>query len=68
MTRARDVANVLTAANVLSTDVEAAALIIATVPLQTGNTGKYLSTNGTTASWESVTTDPTPTTFLLMGA
>lgn len=38
------------------------------LPSQTGNSGKYLTTDGTTASWASVTTDPTPTMFLLMGA
>jgi hypothetical protein len=54
MTRARDVANVLTAANVLSTDAEAAALIIASVPLQSGNSGKYLKTNGSTTNWDTV--------------
>jgi hypothetical protein len=38
------------------------------LPSQTGNDGKYLTTDGSTASWGSVTTDPTPTVFLLMGA
>jgi len=38
------------------------------LPSQTGNNGYYLTTNGTTASWAAVTTDPTPTVFLLMGA
>ena len=38
------------------------------VPSQSGNSGKYLTTNGSAASWGSVTTDPTPTVFLLMGA
>lgn len=39
-----------------------------TLPTQTGESGKYLTTNGTTASWASVTTDPNPSVFLLMGA
>lgn len=39
-----------------------------TLPTQTGNGGKYLTTDGSTASWASVTTDPTPTAFLTMGA
>jgi hypothetical protein len=39
-----------------------------TLPDQSGNTGKYLTTDGTTATWESIVTDPTPTVFLLMGA
>jgi hypothetical protein len=38
------------------------------LPSQTGNNGKYLTTDGTNPSWASVTTDPTPTMFLLMGA
>jgi hypothetical protein len=37
------------------------------VPTQTGNSGKYLTTNGTSASWAEVTTDPTPTAFMLGG-
>jgi hypothetical protein len=44
-----------------------------TAPSQSGNSGKYLTTNGTTTSWGSVSAsgggeDPTPTVFLLMGA
>jgi len=38
------------------------------LPSQTGNSGKYLTTNGTTASWAAVATDPTPSVFMLMGA
>lgn len=38
------------------------------LPSQTGNAGKYLTTDGSTASWAVITTDPTPTAFLLMGA
>lgn len=38
------------------------------LPSQTGNSGKYLTTDGSTASWATITTDPTPTVFLLMGA
>ena len=38
------------------------------VPSQTGHSGKYLSTNGTTSSWQEIVTDPTPQIFLLMGA
>lgn len=37
-------------------------------PAQAGNAGKYLTTNGSVASWASVTTDPTPTVFMMMGA
>jgi hypothetical protein len=38
------------------------------LPSQTGNSGKYLTTNGSSASWATVTTDPTKQIFLLMGA
>lgn len=38
------------------------------VPSQATHSGKYLTTNGTAASWASVVTDPTPTVFMLMGA
>lgn len=38
------------------------------LPSQTGNGGKYLTTDGTTASWASVTTDPTADIFMMMGA
>ena len=38
------------------------------LPTQTGNTGKYLTTDGSTASWASVTTDPTADIFMMMGA
>jgi hypothetical protein len=38
------------------------------LPDQSGNSGKYLTTDGSTASWAAVQTDPTPTMFLLMGA
>jgi hypothetical protein len=37
------------------------------LPSQTGNSGKYLTTNGTAASWASVTTDPNPNIFMLGG-
>lgn len=38
------------------------------LPSQTGQAGNYLTTNGTTASWATITTDPTPQVFMLMGA
>lgn len=38
-------------------------------PSQAGNAGKYLTTDGNAASWGTITIpDPTPTSFLLMGA
>jgi hypothetical protein len=39
-----------------------------TLPTQSGNAGKYLTTDGTAASWATITTDPTPSVFLMMGA
>jgi hypothetical protein len=38
------------------------------LPSQTGNNGKYLTTDGSTASWGAITTDPNPSIFMLMGA
>lgn len=42
------------------------------LPSQTGNSGKYLTTDGSVASWGTITipaqTDQTPTVFMLMGA
>jgi hypothetical protein len=37
------------------------------LPSQSGNSGKYLTTDGTTASWATASTDATPTAFLLGG-
>ena len=37
------------------------------LPDQSGNAGKYLTTDGTDASWETITTDPNPQIFMLMG-
>ena len=38
------------------------------LPSQSGNDGKYLTTNGSTTSWGAITTDPNPSIFMLMGA
>lgn len=37
------------------------------LPDQSGNAGKYLTTDGTNASWDEITTDPNPQIFMLMG-
>jgi hypothetical protein len=37
------------------------------LPAQAGNAGEYLTTNGVSASWEPIVTDPTPTVFLFGG-
>jgi hypothetical protein len=56
-------------ANITDTRVAVTSnLDISSLPSQTGNNGKYLTTNGTAASWATITTDPTTTVFLLMGA
>lgn len=38
------------------------------LPDQSGNGGKYLTTDGTNASWTTVSVNPTAQIFLLMGA
>lgn len=64
----------ITGLTINSTTIPSSKTLVATdstayvVPSQTGNSGKYLTTNGTAASWATITTDPTPTAFLLMGA
>jgi len=58
---------ILTAASTATYGVEWAAAPIS-LPSQTGNNGKYLTTDGSTASWAAITTDPLPSVFLLMGA
>lgn len=37
------------------------------LPSQTGQAGNYLTTDGSTASWAAITTDPTPSIFFLGG-
>jgi hypothetical protein len=37
------------------------------VPAQSGNAGEYLTTDGTSASWAAITTDPTPQILMLGG-
>jgi hypothetical protein len=58
---------ILTAASTATYGVEWAAAPIS-LPSQTGNDGKYLTTDGSTASWAAITTDPLPSVLLLMGA
>lgn len=38
------------------------------LPSQTGNSGKYLTTDGSSASWATITTDPLPQIMMMMGA
>jgi hypothetical protein len=37
------------------------------LPSQSGNSGKYLTTDGSTASWATIATDPAPTALLFGG-
>jgi len=57
----------LTANSSATNGIEWAAAPVS-LPSQTGNTGKYLTTDGSTASWATIVTDPSPTAFMLMGA
>jgi hypothetical protein len=62
------VTSILTA-NITDTRVAVTSnLAISSLPSQSGNGGKYLTTDGSTASWATITTDPTSTVFMLMGA
>ena len=67
------VLGVATATSINGTSIPSSKTLVATdstqyvVPSQTGNTGKYLTTDGTSASWSTIVTDPTPTIFLLGG-
>lgn len=38
------------------------------LPTQSGNGGKYLTTDGSIASWATVVTDPTQDIFMMMGS
>ena len=40
---------------------------IEALPSQTGNDGKYLTTNGTSASWATISADPMPQVMMFMG-
>jgi hypothetical protein len=68
------VLGVATATSINSTVIPASKTLVATdsttyvVPSQASNSGKFLTTDGTTSSWATVVTDPTSTVFLLMGA
>jgi hypothetical protein len=57
----------LTAASTAANGITWAAAPVS-LPSQSGNTGKYLTTDGSTASWSTITTDPKSDIFLLMGA
>jgi hypothetical protein len=58
---------ILTASSTATNGVTWASAPIS-LPSQSGNGGKYLTTDGSTASWAAVETDPLPSVLLLMGA
>ena len=70
------VLGVATATSINGTTIPSSKTLVATdstvyvVPSQTGNSGKYLTTDGTTSSWATVATssDSTPDIFMMMGA
>ena len=57
----------LTASSTATNGVTWAAAPVS-LPSQSGNGGKYLTTDGSTASWASIVTDPLPNVLLMMGA
>lgn len=61
MSRARILADILTASTAMATDVEVTAAILSAVPSQSGNNGKYLTTNGSATSWATVDALPSQT-------
>jgi len=78
MTKSRDLANAATALNAVTATeigfVDGVTSAIqtqldakATYPSQTGNSGKFLTTNGTATSWGAVSTDPIPQILMLGG-
>ena len=54
--------------DITDTRVATTSNLATSLPSQAGNAGNYLTTNGSVASWAPVISDPTPTTFMLMGA
>lgn len=57
----------LTADSAQSSGIKWAAAPVS-LPTQTGNGGKYLTTDGSSASWAAITTDPLPQIMMMMGA
>jgi hypothetical protein len=52
----------------IATGLEWSAVSQYSLPSQTGNGGKFLTTDGSAESWAAVTTDSTPDIFMMMGA
>jgi len=57
----------LTAASTAALGVQWAEAPVS-LPSQTSNSGKFLTTDGSTASWTTVSADPFPQVFMMMGA
>ncbi len=68
MSKARSLSNLFSAATDMATDSEVAAAVALVLPSQSGNNGKYLTTDGSAPTWGSVTTDPMPSVLLMMGS
>ena len=54
MSKARSLSNLFSSATDMATDSEVAAAVALVLPSQSGNSGKYLTTSGTSASWGTV--------------
>jgi hypothetical protein len=54
--------------NITDTRVNVTTSLPITLPSLAGNAGKFLSTDGSITYWSPIIADPTPTTFMLMGA
>ena len=67
------VLGVATATSINGTTIPTSKTLVATdstqyvVPSQTGNSGKYLTTDGTTSSWGTISADPIPQILMLGG-
>jgi hypothetical protein len=67
------VLGVATATSINGTSIPSSKTLVATdstqyvVPSQTGNSGKYLTTDGTTSSWGTISSDPIPQILMLGG-
>lgn len=62
-----DIANIYASQSYVDTAVSNLPLL----PEQSGNSGKYLTTDGTTSSWSSIasgSSDPNANIFMMMGA
>jgi hypothetical protein len=54
--------------NITDTRVNVTTSLPIALPSLAGNAGNFLATDGSITYWSPIITDPTPTTFMLMGA